>query len=262
MFRFCSLYSGSSGNSLFVRTEKTRILIDAGLSGKKIIDALCSIGETPAEINGLLISHEHSDHIRGAGILSRKLGIPIYATQKTWDTMFEWLKPVAEENIKIINTEKSFMIGDIEVKAFSTPHDAVDPVGFSFTAFGRKITIATDIGHINDSIIENIHGSHLVLLESNHDVEMLKIGGYPWYLKQRILGKNGHLSNDAAGEFISSLVDNGTKKILLGHLSRENNFPELAYETVKNILCKNKLFDQELFLEVAMRDRVGKVIVV
>ncbi len=261
MLKFCSLYSGSSGNSIFLSSGGTKLLIDAGLSAKRIIEALVSIGEDPCELSALLISHEHSDHIRGAGILSRKFNIPIYANENTWEAMSPALGPVSLANRLYFDTGTVFEIGDICVNAFSIPHDACDPVGYNFFAQDKKITVATDIGHISLELLENLEASDLLLLESNHDVEMLRVGPYPWHLKKRIAGERGHLSNEAAGEVVAHMAEKGTKRFLLGHLSRENNFPELAYQTVCNALYEKQVcVGADVTLEVALRDRVGRII--
>ena len=259
--KFCSLYSGSSGNSMFVASGSTRLLLDAGLSAKKIIEALCSIGENPADLNAILVSHEHSDHIRGAGILSRKFNLPIYASEGTWQAMGQMIGPVLESNKVIFSSYEPFRIGDIEVTPFPIPHDASEPVGYSFSAAGKKVTVATDIGHINLELLSCFEDSDLLLLESNHDAEMLKVGPYPWNLKKRIAGQHGHLSNDTAGEVVAYMAEKGTKCFLLGHLSKENNFPELAYQTVCNALCEKSLkVGTDITVDVVLRDRVGKVI--
>lgn len=261
MIRFCSLYSGSSGNAIFLSAGKTKILVDAGLSGKKITEALVSIGEKPTELSAILVSHEHSDHIRGAGIVSRKYDIPIYANENTWAAMEHSIGPVSLENKMYFNTGKEFEIGNVLVNPFPIPHDAAEPVGFNFLANNSKITTATDIGHMNKKLLECIEGSDLLLIESNHDIEMLKVGSYPWHLKKRILGDQGHLSNEMAGKAVAHLAEKGTRCFFLGHLSHENNFPELAYETVRNILKeKNIDIERDISLSVALRDRVGKVV--
>ena len=261
MIKFCSLFSGSSGNSIFIGCGSTKILIDAGLSAKKVMESLAMIGEKPSDINALLISHEHSDHIRGAGIISRKFNIPIYANENTWETMEPFLGPVDTKNKAFFNTGEEFGIGDLLIKAFHIPHDASEPVGFSFFAEGKKITVATDIGHVNMELLKNLEDSELLLLESNHDVEMLKVGPYPWHLKKRIAGDNGHLSNEAAGEVVAHMAEKGTKMFLLGHLSQQNNFPELAYQTVYNALCLKSIQPGiDIMLDIALRDRVGKII--
>ncbi|MCX8130860.1 MAG: MBL fold metallo-hydrolase [Clostridia bacterium] len=261
MVRFCSLYSGSSGNCLYISAGKTKLLIDAGVSAKKVIEALCSIGEKPSELSAILVSHEHSDHTRGAGIISRKFNIPIYANNKTWETMEREIGPVDINNRKYFSTEEEFELGAVSIKTFSIPHDASEPVGFNFFVDGKKITTATDIGHITKSLLNNFYMSDLILLESNHDVEMLKVGPYPWHLKKRILGDRGHLSNEMAGKVVAHLAENGTKRFLLGHLSKENNFPELAYQTVYNALTEKKIcVGTDVTLEVALRDRTSIVV--
>lgn len=261
MIKFCSLFSGSSGNSIFLSVKGTKILIDAGLSAKRIMEALCSIGESPSELSAVLVTHEHVDHIRGAGVLSRKFNIPVYANENTWEAMEQSLSPMNADNKKIFDTGKEFELGDISVKAFHIPHDASEPVGFNFFAENKKITTATDLGHISRELLEHFEKSELLLLESNHDIEMLKVGPYPWHLKKRILGEQGHLSNEMAGKVVSYMAEKGTSRFLLGHLSRENNFPELAYQTVCNELREKKIVaGSDITLDVVLRDRVGSVI--
>jgi phosphoribosyl 1,2-cyclic phosphodiesterase len=261
MIKFCSLFSGSSGNSVFIRSGDTRVLIDAGLSAKRIIEALVSIGEKPSELSAVLVTHEHSDHIRGVGILSRKYNIPIFANMNTWQAMEQFIGPVNASNKMYFNTGLEFLLGDIAVKPFPIPHDASEPVGYSFYAEGKKITLATDIGHINLELLGCLEDSDLLMLESNHDVEMLRIGPYPWHLKKRIAGDRGHLSNEMAGKVIAYMAEKGTRRFLLGHLSKENNFPELAYQTVCNALYEKRIeIGGDMLLEVVLRDRVGKVI--
>jgi phosphoribosyl 1,2-cyclic phosphodiesterase len=261
MIKFCSLYSGSSGNSIFLSSGNTKILIDAGLSGKRIIEALVSIGEMPSELSAILVTHEHSDHIRGAGILSRKFSIPVYANEGTWEAMEQQLGPINLKNKMYFSTGTGFEIGNIFVNAFSIPHDASEPVGYNFFIGNRKVTSATDIGHMNRSLLNFLEDSDLLLLESNHDIEMLKVGPYPWSLKKRIMGDKGHLSNEMAGKVVAYLAEKGTKQFLLGHLSRENNFPELAYQTVCNILHEKSIdINKDIVLSVATRDKAGKVV--
>ena len=261
MIKFCSLYSGSSGNAIFLSDGRTKILIDAGLSGKRIFEALTSIGEDPNELDAILVSHEHSDHVRGVGVISRRINIPIYANKNTWEAMERSIGPIVTENRMCFDTGKEFEIGGININAFLIPHDAAEPVGFNFFVDNSKITTLTDIGCMSKDILCCIEGSDLVLLESNHDTEMLKVGPYPWYLKKRIMGDRGHLSNESAGEVVAYLAKMGTRHFLLGHLSRENNFPELAYETVRNILDGEDIdIERDITLMVAQRDRAGEVI--
>lgn len=261
MVKVCSLFSGSSGNCIFISHNDTALLIDAGVSGRRIEEALKSIGESFERIAGIFITHEHSDHISGAGILARRYKVPIYANEKTWAAMRPFMGKLTPDCIRYINVGETVAVGDIEVKPFQIPHDAACPVGYNFFIHGKKVTIATDIGHMNKDLLGHLTKSDMILLESNHDIEMLKTGRYPWPLKQRILGEYGHLCNDMAGEVVAYLAQNGTKSFLLGHLSKENNFPELAYQTVCNALKEKCINPQkDIYLEVALRDRVSKVL--
>lgn len=261
MIKLASLFSGSSGNAIYVSNKNTHILVDAGLSGKKIEETILSVGARMQDIQGILVSHEHMDHILGAGILSRRFNIPIYANQKTWDAMRTSLKKIPEHCIQTFVTGQSFLIGDIEIHTFPTPHDAAESVGFNFCYGQKKVTIATDIGHVSAELLSNLEGSDLILIESNHDVEMLKVGRYPWPLKQRILGDSGHLCNELAAKVVTHLAINGTQKFILGHLSKENNFPELAFETVKNALVEKSIIaGRDVYLDVARRDRASEAV--
>lgn len=256
---FCTLYSGSSGNSIYVGTKNTNILIDAGLSGKKINSSLKEIGIEPNKIDAILVTHEHIDHSKGVGILSRMFNIPIYANNKTWEAMSNIIGSVKDENVKVINTRQCFDIGDITVKAYKTPHDAAESNGYCFMEGNKKISIATDIGHISDEVYDNIKDSDITLLESNHDVDMLKVGPYPYVLKRRILSDIGHLSNKAAGECITKLISNKLMTVILGHLSHQNNYPELAYQTVKSVLNENDItINKDVNIDIASRESVGK----
>lgn len=235
--KFCSLYSGSSGNSIFVASDNAKILIDAGLPGKKIDEGLLSIGEIPASIDGIFITHEHSDHIKGVGVLSRKYNIPIYANEATWNTMENIIGKVKEENIRIIDKRSVISIKDMDIKCFNIPHDAAGPMGYTIHSRGKKVSVATDFGIFTEEIKENIKDSEVVLLESNHDVQMLKFGPYPYPLKRRILSEIGHLSNEDCGRAIIDIISSSKKKkIILGHLSSTNNHPDLAFQTVINVL--------------------------
>ena len=252
MIKFCSLFSGSSGNSIFVGTEDTKILIDAGLSGKKVAEALDSIGEDPTRLSAIFITHEHSDHIGGVGILSRRYNIPIYANKKTWDAIGKSLGKLSEDNKKTI--EGDVLFTDMRVRGFSTSHDAADPLGYSFFHDGKKVTVATDTGVITDTVRQNVLDSDVVLLESNHDIDMLKNGRYPYYLKKRILGDHGHLSNDTAADFLVELIENGTERIFIGHLSEENNTPDIAFDTACGKLKENGINPKcDVNLKVASR---------
>lgn len=250
---FCSLYSGSSGNSIFVSSDKCKVLIDAGLSGKRIEQALKEINEDAKDIDAIFVTHEHIDHIKGIGVLSRRYDIPIYSNEATWNNMINSIGKIKEKNIKIINDNIS--IKDLDITAFDIPHDAVGPCGYSIHHGKKKVCIATDLGYFSDDVKKNIQDGDIVLLESNHDVEMLKFGPYPYALKKRILGEMGHLSNEDCGKAILSMMVSKPKRIILGHLSKTNNYPELAYQTVLSILRKEKLnINKDVMLGLAKRD--------
>jgi len=236
MIKFCSLISGSSGNSTFISSGDTNLLIDCGLSGKNLEKLLSLIDVRPSDINAMLITHEHIDHVRGAGVVCRRYNIPVAATQKTHMAMD--IGNISDENRILINPYEDFEIGNIGIKAFQIPHDAADPVGYSFFAENQKYTLATDMGNMSESLLNEIKGSHSVILESNHDVEMLRIGPYPYPLKQRILGDFGHLSNEIAAQTALALVKTGTQNIMLGHLSENNNTPEIAQLETYNVLTQ------------------------
>ena len=239
---FCSLYSGSSGNSIFVASDKSKILIDAGMPGKKIDAALNEIGQNAEGMKGIFVTHEHSDHIKGIGVMSRKYDIPIYANDKTWSAMEGSIGKIKEHNIKVIDRRSTIQIEDMSIKSFAIPHDAIAPVGYTIESGNKKISVATDFGTFTEEIKENIRESEVILLESNHDVSMLKYGPYPYLLKRRILSEVGHLSNDDCGRAIVEISKYGPiKKILLGHLSRTNNNPDLAYQTVLSTIEENGL---------------------
>ena len=262
MFNFCSLYSGSSGNSSLVQSDKTNILIDAGESARKIENALSSINVKPESLSAILVTHEHIDHVKSIGTLSKKYNIPVYATEKTWEAMPDQAEKINTEFQKIFIPSESFVVGDIEIKPFSIPHDAADPCGFNIFNSNKKITIATDLGHVTQELMTNISDSNFILLESNYDPEILKFSRYPYPLKHRISGENGHLSNFDAGKVISQLIKTNSKlnSVLLGHLSKENNFPELAYKTVIEELMNNKCDISNIKIGVATRDKPSDII--
>lgn len=260
MLNFCSLYSGSSGNCLFVESDNTKILVDAGVSLKKIEKGLESIGVSPSSLDGVLITHEHSDHIQSLGNLSRKFNLPVFANAETFDAMPKQTDKIADENIKKFKVEDTFSINDIDITPFSIPHDAANPCGFNISCNSDTLSIATDIGHITNEIVKKLEASKFILLESNYDTEVLKYSKYPFALKQRIAGPNGHLSNESASKAINYLVSCNLKTAMLGHLSKENNFPELAYQTTVNELIEAGTDVSKLSLSVASRDTVGNLI--
>ena len=256
MIKFCNLYSGSSGNSTFIESDNTKILIDAGVSCQKISKALASIDVELDEINAILITHEHIDHTKGLTTISKKFNTPIYATPKTWSQM-ESLN-VNSSCKYLFNAGSTFSIGDLQIHSFSIPHDAIDPCAFCILADGKKITVATDIGHVDDTIYNKLVGSDILLLESNYEPNTLMNGNYPYFLKKRIAGDFGHLSNESASKVVKRLYDDtGISNIILGHLSKENNFPELAYQTVVNEFGK---MPEKLNLTVASRDTIDSAL--
>lgn len=255
----CVLYSGSSGNSLLVQSEDTTLLVDAGLSGKRIVSALEEVGVDPRCLDGILITHEHIDHIKGAGILSRRFNLPIYANESTWETAQPLLGRIDEENKRFFETGACLELGSLKIDSFSVSHDAADPVGFSFTEGEFSFGMATDLGCPTETVKKNLAGADCILLEANHDLNLLQVGSYPWPLKKRISGEYGHLSNETAGSFLPELVGGKTKQVFLAHLSRENNFPELAYLTVANLLLEAGIKPkQDLDLTVTYRNKVSK----
>lgn len=260
--KFCSLYSGSSGNSIFIASDNAKVLIDAGLAGKKIDDALKHIGEESSSIDGIFITHEHIDHIKGVGVLSRKYDIPIYANDNTWAVMEKNIGKIKEHNIRIMDRRSSITINDLEIKSFNIPHDAIAPVGYTVSSAGKNASVVTDFGVFTEEIRDNIIDSDIILLESNHDVNMLRMGPYPYKLKLRVLGENGHLSNEDCGSAIVSLLKNDKKKqIVLGHLSGTNNHPDLAYQTVVDVLSANGIKPgDDVILQLASRHNPSEII--
>jgi phosphoribosyl 1,2-cyclic phosphodiesterase len=255
MINFCNLYSGSSGNSTYVATENTKILVDAGVSCNKIIKALEEINVELDDIDAIIITHEHTDHTSGLKIIAKKYHIPIFANAKTWKMMQSL--DISENLQFTFSTNTDFEIGDFRIHPFSIPHDAADPCGFSIYAEDKKITVSTDIGHITDGVLHQMENSDVLLLEANYDEETLKCGPYPYQLKKRIMSDDGHLSNESASKAISYLSKNNVSNIVLGHLSKENNFPELAYQTVLNELQENGNICN---LSVASRDFIDPMI--
>lgn len=253
------LFSGSSGNSILICTEHTKILVDAGVSGKRTEEALLSIGVSASELKAILITHEHSDHIQGAGILSRKHNIPIYATSVTWQAANGKIGEIKPSNIRKIS-KSDFFIDGLLIEPFETPHDAADPIGFCLSRGSRKVGIATDLGHFPKSVEHRLHSCDLVLLEANHDIDLLLKGSYPHKLKQRIKSRHGHLSNDDAAIASIKLAAAGVSSVLLGHLSLENNDAKLAFRTVTDALISEGFVPgQDINLGLALRDCVTGV---
>ena len=243
--KLCVLASSSSGNCTFIRTNSTRILVDAGLSRKDVFTRLASIGENPDELTGIVVTHEHSDHVCGLISIAKYFTtkqnrqLPLYLSRLTAPTI-DWgeFTPAVEH----FQAGSRFTVGDIEVDSFTVPHDAVDPVGFCFTAEGVRIGVVTDLGYVPDSLHFHLRGAHVVLLESNHDLNMLKVGPYPWSVKQRVMGRKGHLSNDVACDFIRRDLDSSVHTLILGHLSENNNHPAIVRMAATEALAGRALF--------------------
>jgi phosphoribosyl 1,2-cyclic phosphodiesterase len=256
---FCSLFSGSSGNALLVTTGKTTILIDAGVSASRIVGAMAEAGIPGSMLTAVIVTHEHRDHVSGVDVLTRKFQIPFYGTEPTLESMRRKRMLKDDHFSRSCTSGVEFVIGELAITPFTIPHDAAGPVGYRITDGRVTIAIATDLGHMNDELFANFEGCSLVLLESNHDVEMLTTGMYPQDLKDRILGSHGHLSNDAAAETVVRLASGGTKKIVLGHLSKENNTPRIAFDTVTAELARNGItVGSDVALSVAPRDSIGR----
>lgn len=236
----CSLASGSSGNCYMVRSPGTALLVDAGISARRIRNGLALLNVDPDILKGVLVTHEHSDHISGLRTLTRRGDLQIFANEQTFRGMH---LPLPEACCRRFSTGDSFRVGELEVRTFAVSHDTADPVGYSLSYEGQRITIVTDTGTVTQALIQEIRDADILVLESNHDESILRMGSYPWFLKQRILGEQGHLSNEAAARALAAVLQEETRlgrekprRVLLAHLSRENNFPEMAVATMENIL--------------------------
>ena len=264
--RLCSIASGSSGNCIYVGSEQTHLLVDTGISKKKIEEGLNELQVKGEELNGILITHEHSDHIQGLGVFSRRYGIPIYATRGTIQGICEskGLGEMPDGLFREIICDQLFGIGDLQVKPFSISHDANEPTGYRIEKGDKSIAIATDLGKYDDYIVKNLTGINALLLEANHDTHMLEVGPYPYPLKMRVLGDRGHLSNELSGRLLCSIMHDKLKHVVLGHLSKDNNFAELAYETVKLevTMGKTSYHGDDVPLMVAERDKMSKILYV
>ena len=254
--RFSPLFSGSSGNCSVVIAGNTKLLIDAGMAGKAIEAALAQVGIVPSELDAILVTHEHIDHVKGVGVLSRRFGLPVYANEGTWGAMAELVGNIGYGKERTFVTGQDFYIGDINVTPFATSHDAAEPVGYTFFSKGAELVYMTDTGYVSERLRQYAEGADLLFIESNHDIGMLRYGPYPYQLKQRILSEKGHLSNDACGELLKKLYVSGVRRAILAHLSHENNTEQIAYDTVRHALAEDGIAEKDFFLTVAHRDRV------
>lgn len=259
------LASGSRGNCAFVASARTRILVDAGISCRETFKRMKSLGEDPQALSAILITHEHSDHIYGLATLAKKLRIPIFMTGATHTAWSRAMRDERGERPQLERLERfesghRFQVGDIEVKPFTIPHDAADPVGFTFRVEGAKVSIATDLGYLPVNVRDHLRGSDILVMESNHDVEMLRGGSYPWAVKQRVASNVGHLSNEKLADFFANDYDNGAAFVVLAHLSEQNNHPEIARREAEQALAgRGGLFQNRLFenrVVVAMQGEV------
>jgi phosphoribosyl 1,2-cyclic phosphodiesterase len=250
------LASGSRGNCAFVASAQTKILVDAGVSCRETFKRLKSLGEDPQSLTAILITHEHSDHIYGLATLARKLRIPIFMTGATHAA---WARAQRNENgerpqldrLEKFESGHRFQIGDIEVKPFTIPHDAADPVGFTFRAEGIKVSLATDLGYLPVNVRDHLRGSDVLIMESNHDLEMLRGGPYPWSVKQRVASNVGHLSNEKLADFLTGDYDNSAAFVVLAHLSEQNNHPEIARRGAERALAeRGGLFNNRVLVAV------------
>ena len=249
---FCPLCSGSSGNASFLEAGGLRVLIDAGMTGKRITELLHGIDIQAHTIDAILVTHEHSDHIAGVGVLSRKYGIPVYADAECFERMLPMIGGLPASNMRVFEPDREFYIKTLRVLPFSIPHDCVRPVGYALSAGGRKVCVMTDVGHVSARMLDAAADSDLLLIEANHDVDMLRAGSYPYPLKQRILGGSGHLSNEDCGLALAKLYERNVRSAILGHLSNENNTPELAMVTVRTVLEEAGI-PEDWFVTVAER---------
>lgn len=262
--RLCSIASGSSGNCIYVGSDETHLLVDTGISKKRIDEGLEKLGVKGEEVDGILITHEHSDHIQGLGVFSRKYGVPIYATKGTIEGIkaYKSLGKMPEGLLHEVPVDSVFSVGNLDIKPFAISHDANEPSGYRIEHEGKSVAVATDLGVYDEYIVENLKELDAVLLEANHDIHMVEVGPYPYYLKQRVLGKQGHLSNELSGRLLCDILHDNLKYIMLGHLSKENNYAELAYETVKLevTMGDNPYRGEEIPLMVANRDTISNIL--
>lgn len=262
--RMMSIASGSSGNCIYIGSDNTHILIDAGVSRKKILEGLAAADLSVNDISAVFVTHEHSDHIKGLGVLTRKDKVPVYSTRGTRDGIFEagTLGELPGELFRVIEPDSDICIDDLQIHAFRVSHDAKEPVAYTVTCGEKKAGVITDLGYYNDYIVNNLTGSQAMLVEANHDVNLLQVGSYPYYLKQRILGNKGHLSNEVSGKLINDLLNDNVNTVLLGHLSKENNYDKLAFETVRLEIdmSENGYKAKDFDIEVAKRSEPSRII--
>jgi phosphoribosyl 1,2-cyclic phosphodiesterase len=255
----CALRSGSSGNAVFVGSGRTRLLIDAGVCCRSIEQSLQAIGESADNLDGLLVTHEHSDHISGVGPLLRKYKIPLYVNLQTWLAMRNIIGPISDSKVSLIDASWPTVVGDLSIACFSTPHDAVDSVGFCIEGASGSLAVLTDAGYLEEKALLAVAGCKAIFIEANYDHAMLLAGTYPEMLKQRILSRHGHLSNDDCAAAVCYLMEKGTNRFILSHISRDNNYPELALLVVNSKLYEmGAQPDRDFQISVAQRFTVSE----
>jgi phosphoribosyl 1,2-cyclic phosphodiesterase len=243
---FSVLASGSTGNAFYIESDHTKILVDAGLSGKRLDHLFSEIGADPSRLSAILVTHEHSDHIKGLGIFARKYNLPIYANDKTWKAMEKQLGKLTQDQHFHFEANQVKTFGNMDIESFSVSHDAVDPMFFTFHAEDKKVALVTDLGYVSEHIKKTIEGANAFVFEANHDISMLQMGHYPWSVKRRILGDMGHVSNEDCGLALSDVITDQTDRVYLAHLSKDNNMKELARMSVDQVL-KERDIDMLLF---------------
>lgn len=262
--RLCSIASGSSGNCIYVGDDHTHLLVDTGISKKRIEEGLHSLGVKGEELSGILITHEHIDHIQGLGVFSRRYEIPVYATPGTIEGIrsMKSIGRMPEGLMHEVEEDQTFTLGDLKICPFSISHDARQPSGFRMENEQKAVAVATDLGTYDEYTIGHLQNLNAVVLEANHDIHMLEVGPYPYVLKRRVMGEKGHLSNELSGRLLSDILHDGLQQVILGHLSKENNYAELAYETVKLEVSfgDNPYRGEDIPMMVAEREQISNVV--
>lgn len=262
----CSIASGSSGNCIYVGSDTTHLLVDAGISGKRTKEGLEKLGVKPEELDGIFITHEHADHINGLGVMARKYHIPVYGTKGTLEAIrcSSMAGKIEECLFYELKADQKVTVKDLTVNPMKISHDAAEPVAYRISHGKQRLGIITDLGCYNDYTVECLRGMNALLIEANHDANMLQVGPYPYYLKRRIAGDRGHLSNELSGQLLCRLLNDGLQTIVLGHLSKENNLPELAYETVRVeiAMADNKYKAGDFPIQVADRNEMSEIITI
>jgi phosphoribosyl 1,2-cyclic phosphodiesterase len=258
------LASGSSGNCTLVSSSRTRLLVDAGLSCRELMRRMALCGEDPRCVDAILVTHEHGDHVGGLHVLAKKLKVPVYITGATHDSYRRWARDSTGKRVKLERVEcfspgRAFQVADISVMPFTIPHDAIDPVGFTFRSEGVKLGLCTDLGYMPASVRDHLRGCQVLMIESNHDLELLRGGPYPWAVKQRVMSRVGHLSNDALADFLASDYDGEAEFLILAHLSEKNNHPEIARMTAERALGGQRNFLRNRLLLAAQQEPLPAV---